>query len=59
MKTRFLNEQMMVLNWVIADYDKDSQTPLLSSLELLYNILKKWNSIKVNVDSFHIMLSTA
>lgn len=41
MKTKFLNEQMMVLNRVIVDYDKDSQTPLLSSLEVLQNILKK------------------
>ena len=41
MKTKFLNEQTMVLKRVIVDYDKDSQTPLLSSLEVLQNILKK------------------
>lgn len=41
MKTDFLNEQMMVLNRVIVDYDTDSQIPLISSLKLLQNILKK------------------
>lgn len=49
---------MMLLNQGTVDYDKDSLTPPLTSLDLLQNIFKKWNYINVSACPFYIKLST-